>query len=325
MADCYWTRDTINTGQTAFHCYCLDTTNEPGNSYNMSHSSTIKWASSNPLLWVTSLSSVLTLGFIASNQPPIVSLGSAALTLALWAWFASAKADNTRQQVTLKNAREMKSARYSASICLQENVKRHLIPASESLSQMASVISDGTHLLQQSFTELASKSEQQQKQLSNMLKQLKGGDAQSDTLMIERFAKQIEKMIEEMASLEEMNTAHAQENMADMAKELMQANHYISGTIDSTSLIAKEIHQNVSTAVMAMQFEDSATQIAHYIQEQLESAKTSMEIMQQELLADTDAIQCLKNMEQRLTEQQSAEVHQAVTAKNMQEGDIDLF
>lgn len=291
----------------------------------MSLTRTIKWVPNHPLHWITYFSSLLTLGFIASNQSTIVCLTSTVLTLTLWAWLGSSTVVHSRKEITQKNTEEMKNARHATSLCLQENVKQHLIPASESLTQMASVISDGTHLLQQSFTELASKSEQQQHQLSSMLKQLKGGDIQNDTLVIERFAKQIEKMIDEMASLEKINAAHAKENMSDMVKELMQANHYISGTIDSTSLIAKEIHQNVSAAVMAMQFEDSASQIAHYIQAQLESAKTSMEILQQELLADTDALHCLKKMEQRLKEQQSAEVHQAVTAQNMQEGGIDLF
>ena len=220
---------------------------------------------------------------------------------------------------------DLLNARQATSHCLQENVKKHLTPASESLIQMAAVISDGTKLLQQSFTELATKSEQQLNHLNIMLKQLKGGDIQSDTLMIERFAKQIEQMIDEMASLEKINAAHAKENMADMVKELMQANHYISGTINSTSVIAKEIHQNVSTAVMAMQFEDSATQIAHYIQAQLENAKSSMEIMQQELLADTEITECLKKIEERLKKLQTDEVHKAVTAQNMEAGDIDLF
>lgn len=226
---------------------------------------------------------------------------------------------------TPDNEQDLKDARQATSACLQETVKQHLTPASESLAQMAAVISDGTKLLQQSFMDLASKSEQQLNQLNIMLKQLKGGDAQSDTLMIERFAKQIEKMIEEMSSLEKINAAHAKENMSDMVKELMQANHCITGTIDSTSSIAREIHQDVSTAVMAMQFEDSATQIAHYIQAQLQNAQTTMEILQQELLADIDITQCLQQIEQRLKEQQSAETHQAVTANNMQVGDIDLF
>ena len=221
--------------------------------------------------------------------------------------------------------KDLLKARQATSACLEESVKKHLAPASESLTQMAAVISDGTKLLQQSFTELATKSEQQLNQLNVMLKQLKGGDIQSDTLMIERFARQIEKMIEEMASLEKINAAHAQENMSDMVKELMQANSYISGTIDSTSVIAKEIHQNVSTAVMAMQFEDSATQISSYIQSQLDNAKDSMQIMQQELLADTEITECLQRIEQRLQQLQTAEVHQAVTAKNMDAGDIDLF
>jgi methyl-accepting chemotaxis protein len=136
---------------------------------------------------------------------------------------------------------------------------------------------------------------------------------------------EIAQIVDEMAALDMNSALSAKGNMGDMLTELVEANSCISDAINSTSLIAKEIHQDVFTAITAMQFEDSATQIAAYIQAQLQTVQSSVEIVQQELITDTDMTQCLQRIEQRLEALQTTKPHQTVTAKNMQAGDIDLF
>ncbi|HEC20226.1 MAG TPA: hypothetical protein ENI97_12905 [Gammaproteobacteria bacterium] len=87
----------------------------------------------------------------------------------------------------------------------------------------------------------------------------------------------------------------------------------------------QEIHRDISSAITAMQFEDATTQIALYLKEQLKIMQASMEIVQQELRTDSDMLQCLQQIEQRLQNQQAKRPRQTVSAKDMQEGEIDLF
>jgi len=135
----------------------------------------------------------------------------------------------------------------------------------------------------------------------------------------------ISKIVEEMASLDMNSALITKDNMDKMLKELMEANHCISDTIDSSSLIAKGIQQDVSSAVTAMQFEDSTIQIVHYVQEQLQAMDTTTDIVVRELLANSDIVQCLQEIDKKLQTHLASNPHQAVTAKNMQAGEVDLF
>jgi len=388
-----------------------------------------KWIPLTPIHWTTYLASLATLVVTATDMPVNISLPVAIVTLGLWAWLVQHNVPNTSTQTPF-NESAAHAARTSVGAQLQENTQQHLLPAKTSLEQAMDIINNGTNLLQESFTGLAAKSDQQLEQLNTMLTQLKGGDINSSNLTMEQFAHEIDsmlnsfvelmvrvsvknvaaadkvqdmvremdsvfellsqvhkladqtnllalnaaieaaragdagrgfavvadevrnlsvssqklnncireqttgtkallidisKIVEEMASLDMNSALITKDNMDKMIKELMEANHCISDTIDSSSLIAKEIQQDVSNAVTAMQFEDSAVQIVHYVQEQLQAMDTTTDIVARELLANSDIVQCLQEIDKKLQTHLASNPHQAVTAKNMQAGEVDLF
>jgi len=395
----------------------------------MSRMTMTKWIPLTPIHWTAYLASLATLAVTATGMPVNVSLPVAIVTLGLWAWLVQHNVPNTPTQTPF-NASAAQAARTSVGTKLQENTQQHLLPAKTSLEQAMDIINNGTNLLQESFTGLAAKSDQQLEQLNAMLTQLKGGDINSSNLNVEQFAHEIDsmlnsfvelmvrisvknvaaadkvqdmvremdsvfellsqvhkladqtnllalnaaieaaragdagrgfavvadevrnlsissqklnncireqttdtkallidisKIVEEMASLDMNSALITKDNMDKMLKELMVANHCISDTIDSSSLIAKEIQQDVSSAVTAMQFEDSAVQIVHYVQEQLQAMDTTTDIVARELLANSDIVQCLQEIDKKLQTHLTSNPHQAVTAKNMQAGEVDLF
>ncbi len=388
-----------------------------------------KWIPATPAHRAACLASLVTLAAIATGMSTAISLPVATATLVLWAWLNQRNASSPPVQ-TPSNISTIQKARTAAGTRLRENMQQHLLPATTSLEQVTGIINDGTHLLQESFTGLAAKSDQQLEQLNTMLTQLKGGDLNSDELTMERFAHEIDatlnsfvelvvkisvknvaaadkvqdmvhemdsvfellsqvhkladqtnllalnaaieaaragdagrgfavvadevrnlsissqklnnrireqtastktllidisQIVEEMASLDMNNALATKDNMDNMLKELVEANQYISDTIDNTSLTAKEIQRDVSSAITAMQFEDSATQIVHYIQEQLQAIDTTTNIVAQELLADNDIVQSLQEIDKKLQTHSVAGPRPTVSAQNMQEGEIDLF
>jgi len=135
----------------------------------------------------------------------------------------------------------------------------------------------------------------------------------------------IYKIVNNITSLDTNMVLTAKDDMGGMLKELLEVNRYVSTTIDDTSLIAKDIQEDISSAVVAMQFEDSAMQVSQYISDQLQGINQVLDITKQELIADTDTAECLNRIDSQLQTHLAAKLHQAVTATDMQEGEIDLF
>jgi len=395
----------------------------------MSHMITTKWIPTSSARWVAYLASIVTLAIIATDISTAIKLSVTTVTLIFWAWLNQRNTPSLPVK-TLITTPPTQAARIAAGTRLQENMQQHLQSATTSLEQVTGIISDGTHLLQESFTGLVTKSDQQLEQLNTMLTQLKGGDIDSNNLTMENFAREIDstlssfvelmvkisvknvaaadkvqdmvhemdsvfellsqvhkladqtnllalnaaieaaragdagrgfavvadevrnlsissqklndcireqtagtktllidisQIVEEMASLDMNNALATKDNMDNMLKELVEANQCISDTIDSTSQTAKEIQNDVSSAVTAMQFEDSARQIVQYVQEQLQAMDITTNIVAQELLADNDTMQCFQQIDKKLQTHLASSPRPTVTAKNMQEGEIDLF
>ncbi len=133
------------------------------------------------------------------------------------------------------------------------------------------------------------------------------------------------RIIGEIASLD-MNVAlSAKGNMDDMLEKLMGVNQCISKTIDDTTIVAKDIQNDVSHAIIAIQFEDSAIQVSKHINSHLQTIQNNMNAVTDEIGKNSNITDCFRKIKARLQEQMESQHHQAVTATSMQEGDIDLF
>ena len=376
----------------------------------------------------------MALSMVAAKFPQTANVVMLVVCIGVWSLICYrqqqkgiTQAENSRATI---DADTLDMARITTGKQLQKSADFNLSPAIESLNQMTSVISDGTHLLQDSFVNLAEKSNQQLSLLNKMVIQLKGGDAKTDGLAFEHFARDMNttlnsyidlmievsdksiaaahkiqdmvkemdlvfdllsqvhrladqtnllalnaaieaaragevgrgfavvaqevrnlsnssqelndrirnqtsgakilladtsKIIGEIASLD-MNVAlSAKGKMDEMLKELMDANQCISSTIDNTAGVAKDIQEDVSRAVIAMQFEDSATQISQHVLSHLTSLQNNINIVGHYISSDSGIIECFNSINTELQTQMESQHHQAVTATNMQQGEVDLF
>ncbi len=384
--------------------------------------------------WLAWVVSIITLNLVAVEFSMPTTLVAMMLTIGLWAgsFYRYQKNSVTapENELNTTDSQTLETLCIATTNQLQTSINHNINPAIESLAQITSVISDGTGLLQSSFVNLASKSDQQLGLLKEILIHLKGGDMENDGLAFDHFARdinvilnnyvdlmvevsdksiaaayKIQDMVKEMdlvfdllsqvhkltdqtnllalnAAIEaaragevgrgfsivadevrnlsnssqklnnrirnqtssaksllaetsqiigeiaslDMNVAlSARGNMDDMLQKLMEVNQCISSTIDDTTSVAKDIQGDVSHAIMAMQFEDSAIQISKHISSHLQTIQKNMDTVTQEVGSNSDIIDCFRKINARLQEQMESQHHQAVTATSMQEGDIDLF
>lgn len=383
--------------------------------------------------WAAYIASVISVIVIAAGLPNFICLLVTTVTFALWIWISQHNqhdADAPSTKSVALDSEAIQSTRRNVALQIEKCVEQNITPATDSLHQMNNVIADSTHLLQDSFSDLATKSAQQLSLLQTMLSQLKGENKDSDKIAMEDFARnvnatladfvdltvkiseknvaaagKVDDMVHEMdqvfgllsqvnklaeqtnllalnaaieaaragevgrgfavvaqevrnlsessqklnehirtqtastkallsdiyqivndiASLDMNMVLTAKDDMGGILEEMVEVNHCVSSTIDDTSLIAKDIQEDISKAVIAMQFEDSAMQISQFILAQLQSLDTTMDITRQELLANTDTVECLNRLDSQLQAHLSSKPHQAVTATDMQEGEIDLF
>ncbi len=133
------------------------------------------------------------------------------------------------------------------------------------------------------------------------------------------------RIIGEIASLDMNIALSAKGNMDEMLQKLMEVNQCISSTIDDTTIVAKDIQNDVSQAIIAIQFEDSAIQVSKHINSHLQTIQNNMNAVTDEIGRNSDIIDCFRKINTRLQKQMESQHHQAVTATGMQEGDIDLF
>ncbi|VAX01408.1 PUTATIVE MCP-DOMAIN SIGNAL TRANSDUCTION PROTEIN, partial [hydrothermal vent metagenome] len=209
----------------------------------MSHTIMTKWIPATPVQWIACLASFMTLAIIAAGISTAVTLPVAAATLIFWAWLNLCNTSRPPVQTPL-NTSSVQTARTAAGTQLQENMQQHLQPATTSLEQVAGIISDGTHLLQESFTGLVTKSDQQLEQLNTMLTQLKGGDLDSNNLTMENFAREIDStlssFVELMIKISVKNVAAA-DKVQDMVHEMDSVFELLSQVhklADQTNLLA---------------------------------------------------------------------------------------
>ena len=384
--------------------------------------------------WPAWLLSIVTLVAIAMGTANAVSLFLMGATILSWAWLLRRQQKNTSakttETTTIIDNVALQTERNALAKLFQQSVKNNITPASDSLTQMTSMVKDGTTLLHRSFVGLADKSEQQSMLLSDLVNQLKSDDSESNKLAFEHFASEIEttldnyvdifvqvsdksiaaahkiqdmtsemdamfsllaqvqklaeqtnllalnaaieaaragevgrgfavvaqevrnlsdtsqalndrirqqtggakkllantsQLVGEIASLDMKVALDAKGNMDEMIRELVEANRHISETIDNSAVVANDIQRDVSQAITAMQFEDSMSQISQYVLSQLQFLEKTFNITSAELQSNSDIVETFKRIREPLDSHIKSDMHRAVSATNMQEGDIDLF
>ena len=133
-------------------------------------------------------------------------------------------------------------------------------------------------------------------------------------------------IVGEIASLDMNHAIEAKENLDKMMGELDKKNHFISDSLGDSAVIADAIKSDVGIAVMALQYEDMATQLIAYVESRLDELSNGINSAKP-LLKGSDAMSTLDNLNDMFLRQvnDTPSAESAVSSSSVDQGDVELF
>ncbi len=134
------------------------------------------------------------------------------------------------------------------------------------------------------------------------------------------------EIVGEIASLEMSHALGAKDNLDNMMQELDQVSRFVSESLRTSAEITTAIQNDVSTAVMALQYDDMATQLIAHVRNWLADVSNGV-ASTNALLEDEDVTDLLLIVNRVLQNQIQANPasRKAVSSTSMEQGDVDLF
>lgn len=134
------------------------------------------------------------------------------------------------------------------------------------------------------------------------------------------------QIVGEIASLDMNDALEAKDNLDQMMGELDQANQFIANNLEVSSGIAESIKTDINIALIAMQYEDLASQLIAHVKLRLESMGDNGSLPYPVLQKNDIEVMLVKfNEELQLKIDNNPAAKSAVSASSMDHGDVDLF
>ena len=133
-------------------------------------------------------------------------------------------------------------------------------------------------------------------------------------------------LVGEIASLEMGHALDAKDNLDDMIKDIDNVSHFVSKSLSVSSEVSASIQTDVGNAVMALQYEDMASQLIVHVKEWLENLGNGIDSVRP-MLEQSDLNSILLEINNMLKKQieQKPGSKSAVASESVDEGDIELF
>ena len=134
------------------------------------------------------------------------------------------------------------------------------------------------------------------------------------------------KIVGQIASLEMTEALDAKENLDKMIVNLDEVSHFVADSLASSSVIAQNIQSDVGKAVMALQYEDVASQLNAHIRKYFSLKKENMDEINT-ALKQGGVIVAVNKFNEILKYQLETNpaAQQTVASSSMEQGDVDLF
>lgn len=133
----------------------------------------------------------------------------------------------------------------------------------------------------------------------------------------------VKGVVGEMASLDMNMAINAKGHVDDMLTELEEVNHFIEGSVEELSGVTRDINNDVSRAIMSLQFGDIVEQLTEQVKghsskwiEMLNSGSENVNTKERSIDGLLAEIQAWRELEQ---------VTKTVSQTNVEEGDVSLF
>lgn len=133
-------------------------------------------------------------------------------------------------------------------------------------------------------------------------------------------------IVGEIASLKMNEAIEAKDNLNNMIGELDGVSCFVSNSLNTSANITESIQSDVSQAVMALQYEDVASQLNMHVKTWLSSLRDGIK-QTKPLLLQTDADIILNKINEvlqyHIVEKPASQ--SVVASSSMEQGDVDLF
>jgi len=133
-------------------------------------------------------------------------------------------------------------------------------------------------------------------------------------------------LVEQIASLEMNHALEAKDNLDEMMLELDKASVFVAESLGISSGISKSIQNDVANAVMALQYEDMASQLNEHVKTWLVKLAKGVEHVQP--LLDKGEISNILSVINNVLEKQielKPASNRAVASSSVDHGDVELF
>lgn len=137
----------------------------------------------------------------------------------------------------------------------------------------------------------------------------------------------LNEVIGEIAQMDMSQALSAKDNIQEMMKKIDSVNDQVASVLGSTNDIAEQIGSHVSSAVMALQYEDVVVQVASHIENMQTGIRQKIESVSV-LSAEGMSLEKLQKINENIRSVDSEAVmsmRDTIKSSSVEAGDVDLF
>ena len=137
----------------------------------------------------------------------------------------------------------------------------------------------------------------------------------------------LNEVIGEIAQMDMSSALKAKDNINDMLKKIDSVNDQVALVLENTAGIAGEISSHVSSAVMALQYEDVVTQLSTHVENLQNGIREKVEIVGINSISPmtVEKLTEINEMIRVVDAEVIMALHETVKSTSVESGDVDLF
>ncbi|MCK4710985.1 MAG: hypothetical protein KAU21_20395, partial [Gammaproteobacteria bacterium] len=137
----------------------------------------------------------------------------------------------------------------------------------------------------------------------------------------------LNEVIGEIAQMDMSGALKAKDNIHDMLIKIDHVNDQVANVLDNTAGIAGEITSHVSSAVMALQYEDVVTQLTSHLENLQNGIRDKIKIADcgTESSIDIEQLKEINEMIKNIETEITMSLKDTIKSSSVDSGEIDLF
>lgn len=137
----------------------------------------------------------------------------------------------------------------------------------------------------------------------------------------------LNEVIGDIAQMDMSAALNAKDNINEMLKKIDRVNQEVASVLDNTAVIAGEITGHVSSAVIAMQYEDAVNQLSTHIENLQNGVKEKITIVDGQLVnrVSLEQLREVNDLLRTVDKKLSMDLHDSIKSTSVESGEIDLF